>query len=104
MRHVVSPLIKFIVRYISDQDNSPKTQPNLESNYLAREQLPDADAERPNVHLVVARLVPDDLRRHPGHGAGEGHARRLLPGPSAGGAEVADLDHLVLADQDADRE
>ena len=37
--------------------------------YLAGEELPDTDPEGPDVHLLVAGLVPDHLRGHPGHSA-----------------------------------
>lgn len=52
-------------------------------------------------YLFVARLVPDDLRRHPSHGSGEAHAGGLLAAPGPAGAKVADLNDLVAANQDA---
>ena len=36
--------------------------------HLARQQFPETDSEGPDVDLLVAGLVADDLRRHPGHG------------------------------------
>ena len=67
--------------------------------HLARQELPKKNPERPDVNLLVAGLVPDDLRCHPGNRSGEAHARRLLSAPRPARAEVADLDDLVAADQ-----
>ena len=54
-----------------------------------------------NTNLLIAGLVPDDFRCHPGDSSGKAHARRMLPTPSPACAEVADLDDLVAADEDA---
>ena len=49
-------------------------------------------------YLFIAGFIPDDLWRHPGHGPREAHERAVL-GPLPRRAEVADLDHVVLPDQ-----
>jgi len=42
--------------------------------HLAGQKLPKKNSKGPDVNLLVAGLVPDDFRRHPGHRSGEAHA------------------------------
>ena len=55
-----------------------------------------------HVYLFVAGLVPDDLRGHPGHGASKAHLGAVLR-PLAGRSKVANLDHLVLPNQNTEK-
>ena len=51
----------------------------------------------PDVDFFRARLIAYDFRRHPGNCASETHFRADLV-PLATRTEIANLDHLILAD------
>ncbi|KAH9395262.1 hypothetical protein TYRP_020824, partial [Tyrophagus putrescentiae] len=67
---------------------------------LAVQQLPEEDAEAPDVDLLRAGLVADDFGGHPGDRPREGHLRGAVVRPPATGAKVADLQGVVEGDED----
>ena len=79
-------------------------RPQLKVGRLARQQLEDRAAERPDVGRRREGLHLDDLRRHP-VGRADGSARLLRRGlgagvDAAGDAKVGELDLPVLCDQE----
>ena len=50
--------------------------------------------------LLIARLIPDHLGRHPGHCPRKAHQRAVLR-PLTRGPKVTDLDNLILTNQNA---
>lgn len=63
------------------------------------EELPQHDAEGPDVDALGAWLVTDHFRGHPGYGAGEAHDRAHVV-PLAGRAEIAHLHHQIIGNED----
>ncbi len=68
---------------------------------LLHEQLPEQHTVGPDVHLLRARLVAYDLRRHPPDSANKRHLRTLVSKLSAH-TKVSNLQNVVLADEDAE--
>ena len=54
----------------------------------------------PDVDLLGAELFADDFGRHPGVGSDETHLDADVV-PGAASTEVADLDHVVIRQEDA---
>lgn len=84
---------------ISDAPHDSRRVKILVGNFTGKH-FPKDNAERPDVHLLRARMIEDDLWRHPGECSGKAHFGADFV-PLAAGAKVANLDHFVMTDKDA---
>lgn len=91
----------YVQRIISNSPNDGRRVEVFVGNF-ARQELPEDDAEAPDVDLLRARLVADYFWRHPSDSSSKAHLRAdVVELPRC--TEIADFYDFVLANQNVRR-